>query len=89
MLDPTDTFTLPLPVTAAVCLRFRSADSACKATLAPDLLGDWIVIEAWTAPPGKRGGSKRTVVTDAQAGIAVLEGIVKRRQQRGYALETA
>ena len=45
MIDPTDTVTLPLPVTTEtpIRMRFASADHSYAAWLTQDLFGTWTV----------------------------------------------
>lgn len=87
MLDPADNLTLPLPVTAPTRLRFVSPTRIYIALLTVDLLGDWIVTQAWCGRDSNRGGGRTTVVASEEKGLALLEAIAKRRRQRGYQLQ--
>lgn len=87
MLDPDDNLTLPLPVTAPTRLRFVSPTRIYSASLTVDLLGDWIVTQAWCGRDSNRGGGKTVVVESEQKGLALLQAIAKRRRQHGYQLQ--
>lgn len=87
MLDPADNHTLPLPVTASTRLHFISPTRLYNASLTVDLLGDWIVTQAWCGRDSNYGGGKTIVVETEERGLALLQTIVKRRRQHGYQLQ--
>lgn len=87
MLDPADNFTLPLPVTAPMRVRFVSPSRIYSAALTVDLLGDWIVTQAWSGRDLRRSGGKTVVVENEEQGLALLQAIAKRRRRHGYEMQ--
>lgn len=66
--------------------RWINADKAryCRVVLEKDLFGAWTLIACWGALHSRRGGMRVTALTSLDAGVAALDGIAKRRRQRGY-----
>lgn len=87
MLDPADNLTPPLPVTASIRLRVIPPTRPYSASLTVDLLGDWIVTQAWCDRDSNSGGGKTIVVENEEKGPALLQSIAKRRWQHGYQLQ--
>lgn len=52
--------------------------------LAEDLLGDWTLVLCWGALGSRRGRLRIVGVASEAEGVAQLEGIARRRRQRGY-----
>lgn len=57
-----------------------------QAHLQRDLLGDWIVLIAQGGKCSRRGMVRTVAVANEAAGATFLDGLHKRRLQRGYAL---
>ena len=68
----------------AIGQRFKSADRMYSVMLEKDLFGDWIVVQSWGGRFSRRGGGMTQVVARFEEGIALLQKISQRRQQRGY-----
>jgi len=49
-----------------------------------DLFGDWTLIKVWGGTGSNRGRIHSTGVASYEAGIELLDGIARRRTQRGY-----
>jgi hypothetical protein len=49
-----------------------------------DLFGDWVVVQSWGSRFSQRGGGITQVVASFEEGVAFLQKISQRRQQRGY-----
>jgi len=86
MIDSCDEATQPLPVTGPMRLHFASDARVYAAELIRDLLGDWVVTQAWGGKFSHRGGGRTVLVADEEAGFRLLQKIVKRREKRGYRL---
>lgn len=55
-----------------------------RVVLEKDLFGTWSLIACWGALHSRRGGIRVAALASLDAGVAALEGIAKRRRQRGY-----
>jgi hypothetical protein len=55
-----------------------------RVVLEKDLFGTWSLIACWGALHSRRGGMRVIALASLDAGIAALDGIAKRRRQRGY-----
>ena len=55
-----------------------------RVVLEKDLFGNWSLIACWGALHSRRGGMRVTALASLDAGVAALDGIAKRRRQRGY-----
>lgn len=77
MIDPADNVTHSLPVTAPLTLRVNTSTKAIQAELKQDLLGDWILVQSWTAKGKRRSGRKSMIVASQEEGLAILERLVK------------
>ena len=75
-----------MPVISQPGQRWINAEKAryYRVVLEKDLFGTWSLIACWGALHSRRGGMRVTALTSLDAGVAALEGIAKRRQQRGY-----
>jgi len=49
-----------------------------------DLFGDWTLIKVWGGIGSNRGRMRSTGVASYEAGIELVDGIARRRTQRGY-----
>jgi len=52
--------------------------------LAQDLFGDWALVLCWGAVGSRRGRLRVVGVPSEAEGRAQVEGIARRRRQRGY-----
>jgi hypothetical protein len=88
MIDIADTLTQSLDVMSDSPLwrRFVTDTRVYTVFLSRDLFGTWVLCQAWGSRVSERGGGKSTVVPNVAAGLAVIEVITRRRQQRGYRL---
>lgn len=90
MIDSSDNVTHMLPVTGPLHLHFLSDDPeesrVFVADLTQDLLGDWVVTQLWSGKPQMRGGGRVTVVSDQEAGFALIKKITKKKEKSGYRL---
>jgi hypothetical protein len=80
MIDPADQVTQPLPVPAPMALRMDTPAKLIQAELLQDLVGCWMVIQSWAGKNGGRNGRKVTMVDSHEAGLALLDRLVKRHQ---------
>jgi hypothetical protein len=80
MIDPADRVTQPLPVTAPMALRMDTPVKLIQAELVQDLVGCWMVIQSWAGKNGGRNGRKITMVDSHEAGLALLDRLVKRHR---------
>mgnify|MGYP000032238255 CR=1 FL=1 len=64
--------------------RFASEHRMYSVMLKRDLFGDWVVVQSWGGRFSGRGGGMTQVVARFEEGIALLQKISQRRQQRGY-----
>ncbi|NEV60325.1 WGR domain-containing protein [Thiorhodococcus minor] len=55
--------------------------------LVQDLLGDWTLVLCWGALGSRRGRLRVVGVASEAEGLAQIEGIARRRRQRGYRRE--
>jgi len=87
VIDPTDSFTLSLPLDVPTPRRmeFASADRRYIAALLPDLFGEWSVMQCWGGA-STRGGGKIDRVASFHDGLALLHAIASTRTRRGYRL---
>ncbi len=67
-------------------LYFASDARVYAAELGVDLLGDWVVTQAWGGKFSRRGGGRTIAVADEKAGLKLMQRIVDRRGKRGYRL---
>jgi hypothetical protein len=81
MIDPADHVTQALPMPAPMALRMDTSVKLIQAELIQDLVGCWMVIQSWTAKNGGRNGRKVTMVDSQEAGLALLDRLVKRHQK--------
>lgn len=90
MIDSADNLTHMLPVSGPLRLQFLSEQAGAArmfvADLAQDLLGDWIVTLTWSGKTPLRGGGRVTVVSDQEAGFALLQKIARKKEKSGYRL---
>lgn len=56
--------------------------------LTQDLFGDWILVLCWGALGSRRGRLRLVAVPSRAEGLMRLEAIARRRQQRGYRLQS-
>ena len=49
-----------------------------------DLFGDWTLIKVWGGIGSNRGRMHSTGVASYEAGVELVDEIVRRRSQRGY-----
>ncbi|MCA1326183.1 hypothetical protein [Herbaspirillum sp. alder98] len=85
MIDSADNATHSLPVTGATRLRFTDATrNIFTIDLGQDLLGDWVVTLTWSGNAMQRGGGKRLLVNDQEAGLQVLQQIAQAKQRSGF-----
>ncbi|MFE8034041.1 WGR domain-containing protein [Thiohalocapsa marina] len=77
---------LRMPVVSQQGQRWINAEKAryYRVVLEQDLFGDWSLIACWGALHSRRGGMRVTALPSLDAGVAALDGIAKRRRQRGY-----
>jgi predicted DNA-binding WGR domain protein len=57
-----------------------------EAVVQQDLFGGWEVWRAWGGIGSARGGQLVVPSASAQAGLAELDALARRRQRRGYAM---
>jgi hypothetical protein len=81
MIDPADYITQPLLMPAPVALHMDTSVKLIQAELIQDLVGCWMVIQTWTAKNGGRNGRKVTMVDSQEAGLVLLDRLVKRHQK--------
>ena len=76
-----------MPVVSQQGQRWINAEKAryYRVVLEQDLFGAWTLIACWGALHSRRGGMRVNALPSLDAGVAALDGIAKRRQQRGYA----
>ncbi len=90
MIDSTDNVTHMLPVTGPLRLQFETdqpdAARVFVADLQQDLLGDWILTQLWSGKPQARGGGRRSVVSDQEAGFRLIQKIALKKEKSGYRL---
>jgi hypothetical protein len=55
-----------------------------RVVLEKDLFGVWNLIACWGGLHSRRGGMRVTALASLDAGVAAVDGIAKRRRQRGY-----
>lgn len=60
-----------------------------QADLVKDLLGDWTVVKVWGSLDSHRGNMKMCLVSGEEEGLSEIQGMMKERQQRGYALQSS
>jgi hypothetical protein len=77
---------LPVTVPCPIHLRFASNARIYNAILTQDLFEQWMVMQSWGGKGNLRGGGKTTHVDTFEAGMAMLQGIVKKREKHGYLL---
>ncbi|HEY8607361.1 MAG TPA: hypothetical protein VIM12_09650 [Noviherbaspirillum sp.] len=85
MIDPADSVTLALPQPTR--LRFVSGTRVYTALLDQDLFGDWTVVQSWGGRVNGRGGGRVTRVGSFEAGMAILQGLVRKLGKDGYQLD--
>ena len=75
-----------MPVVSQQGQRWINAEKAryYRVVLEKDLFGTWSLIACWGSLHSRRGGMRVTALASLDAGVAALEGIAKRRRQRGY-----
>jgi hypothetical protein len=75
-----------MPVVSQQGQRWINAEKAryYRVVLEQDLFGTWSLIACWGGLHSRRGGMRVTALASLDAGIAALDGIAKRRRQRGY-----
>jgi len=64
---------------------FDSQDRYYRLTLSHDLLGDLVLVQNWGGKSNSLSGSKTTLVSDFNSGLALIDKISKQRVKRGYA----
>lgn len=84
MVDPEDAVTLPLPHPTK--LRFVWHSRFYTAVLDRYMFGQWTVTRSWESTRNGQGGGRMSVVESFEAGLALLQAIRRRREQRGYHL---
>ncbi|GIZ51988.1 WGR domain-containing protein [Noviherbaspirillum aridicola] len=84
MIDPADSVTLALPQPTRV--RFVAGSRVHTATLDQDLFGDWTLTQSWSGPHGSRGGGRITRVASFEAGMALMQALVRKLGKDGYRL---
>ncbi|WP_293650248.1 WGR domain-containing protein [Thiolapillus sp.] len=57
--------------------------------LVKDLLGDWTVVKAWGSLDSHRGNQKICLVSGKEDGLSEIQGLIKERLWRGYALQSS
>jgi hypothetical protein len=77
-----DAVAAPGPVSVRFCWHTRFY----TAVLDRDMFGQWTVTRSWGSTRNGQGGGRVTVVESFEAGVALLGGIGKRREWRGYQL---
>jgi len=60
-----------------------------QAILTRDLLGDWTVVKAWGSLDSHRGNQKICLVSGKEDGLSEIQGLIKERLRRGYALQSS
>ena len=65
---------------APMALRMDTPAKLIQAELVQDLVGCWMVIQSWVGKNGGRNGRKVTLVDSHEAGLALLDCLVKRHQ---------
>jgi hypothetical protein len=88
MIDPADTVTQPLSVTAPMRVLIDMRQQVVEAALVQDLLGDWFVTQKITgkSTSGRLLGQSRqrtTMVTNQEDGFAMLDALVKHHEKSG------
>lgn len=84
MIDPADSVTLALPQPSRV--RFTSGARFHTAALDQDLFGDWTLTQSWSGRHGGRGGGKVVRVDSFEAGMALMQALVRKLDREGYLL---
>ncbi|MCB1876268.1 MAG: hypothetical protein KDH88_09865 [Chromatiales bacterium] len=69
--------------------RWRSDDRYYLADLHQDLLGQWVLLQAWGSLHSDRGSLRRTPVESWEVGLKRLRQIATRRKSHGYRLVDA
>ena len=77
---------LRMPVVSQQGQRWIDPEKAryYRVVLEQDLFGVWSLIACWGGLHSRRGGMRVTTLASLDAGVAALDGIAKRRRQRGY-----
>jgi hypothetical protein len=68
-------------------LMFTSTTRFYTAVLDRDLFDQWSVTRSWGSTRNGQGGGRVSVVENFEAGMAMLQGIRKRRERCGYRLQ--
>lgn len=84
MIDPADSVTLALPQPTRV--RFVAGSRVHTATLDQDLFGEWTLTQSWSGKNGGRGGGRQTRVPSFEAGMALMQALVRKLGKNGYQL---
>ena len=86
MIDPADSVTLALPQPTRV--RFAAGSRVHSAALDQDLFGDWTLAQSWCSKDGGRGGGKIIRVPSFEAGMDMMQALVRKHGKDGYRLTT-
>lgn len=66
--------------------RWESQQRYYCVLLAPNLFGEWELIQAWGGKGNRLGRLRALPVTDYADGLAALERVARQRERRGYCL---
>lgn len=85
MIDSADHVTHALPVTVATRLHFSDGKTRAIFTvdLVQDLLGDWVLTQAWDGIEG-RSAVRRVVVAGHEEGLRMLQKIARHKERLGF-----
>jgi len=85
MIDSADHVTHALPVAVATRLHFSDGKSRAIFTvdLVQDLLGDWVLTQAWDGAEG-RSAVRRVVVEGHEQGLQMLQKIARHKERLGF-----